>query len=171
MSSLIFSQSNYPLQTIIKGDSVVILTKKQAKDINDIFELQKSKLVYYKQQLTLKDSLIINSDTILLEKQRIIDSLIFNESAIQSLNLIKDWLLDAAINSTWIYYSWTDSLIYSVNLSQYYVRKDDVTGDILFLKSDDIVDPRKDKQEPPRDWQKEIIEPKRPVVTTAPIKL
>ena len=52
------SQSRYPLQTVIEGDSVVILTKGQADTINTIFESQKIKINELKAQLVFKDSLI-----------------------------------------------------------------------------------------------------------------
>lgn len=164
MSSLIFSQSSYPLQTIIKGDSVVILTKKQATDINIIFESQRAKLTTYKTELTLKDSL-------LAVKQQVIDNYKFDYELAKRLDLLENWAVRAAINSTWIYYSWEDSLVYAVDLSQYFVRKDDTTGDLYFLHSIDPIDPENNREQPPLDWQKEIIEPKRPVVTTVPIKL
>ena len=164
MSSLIFSQSSYPLQTIIKGDSVVILTKKQATDINIIFESQRAKLTTYKTELTLKDSL-------LAVKQQVIDNYKFDYELAKRLDLLENWTIRAAINSTWIYYSWEDSLVYAVDLSQYFVRKDDTTGDLYFLHSIDPIDPENNREQPPLDWQKEIIEPKRPVVTTVPIKL
>ena len=80
-------------------------------------------------------------------------------------------LLNASINGTWIYYSWEDTLIYAVDLSQYLVKKDDMTGDIFFYKCDDTLDPRKEKDEPHKGWQNDIIKPKRPKVTKVPIKL
>lgn len=164
MSSLIFSQSSYPLQTIIKGDSVVILTKKQATDINTIFESQRAKISTYKAELTLKDSL-------LAVKQQVIDNYKFDYELAKRLDLLENWTINAAINSTWIYYSWQDSLVYAVDLSQYFVRKDDSTGNLYFLHTVEPISPKENKEQPPLDWQKEIIEPKRPVVTTVPIKL
>jgi hypothetical protein len=41
ISSLGFSQTKYPIQTIFRGDSVVILTIKQSFDINKAIETQK----------------------------------------------------------------------------------------------------------------------------------
>ena len=164
MSNLIFSQSNYPLQTIIKGDSVVILTKKQAMDINDIFNSQKTKLALYKDELAVKDSLIE-----ILNKQ--VENHNFDKELAKRLDLLENWIINAAINSAWIYYSWEDSLAYSVDLSQYFVRKDDTTGNLYFLHTVEPISPKDNKEEPSRDWQKEIIEPKRPVISVVPIKL
>ena len=53
-----FSQSRYPLQTVINGDSVVILTKGQADTINTIFESQKIKINELKEQVMFRDSII-----------------------------------------------------------------------------------------------------------------
>ena len=171
MSSLIFSQSNYPLQTVIKGDSVVILTKKQAKDINDIFESQKAKIALYKSQLEAKDSLLSMKDTLLLEKTSTIESFVYNTELAKRLDLLEHWMLHAAINTTWIYYSWKDSLIYAVDLSQYYIRKDDHTGDIFFYRSDEPIDPESNQEEPHKGWETDFIKPKRPTVKVVPIKM
>jgi len=63
---LSFSQSRYPLQTVIDGDSVVILTKAQADTINSIFDSQKSKIAKFKQETKVKDSIISLRDTMLI---------------------------------------------------------------------------------------------------------
>ena len=166
MSSLIFSQSSYPLQTVIKGDSVVILTKAQAKNINDIFESQKIKIASYKIELKVKDSLIAIKDTLLIQR---IETFNYNEELAKRLDLLEHWLLNAAINNTWVYYSWKDTLVYAVDLSQHYVRKDDHTGDIFFYRYDEPVNTEEDQEEPHKYWYTDIIKPKRPKVTLAPL--
>lgn len=163
VSSLIFSQSNYPIQTVIKGDSVVILTKQQAKNINDIFESQKERIASYKIEIAYKDSL-------LSIKTMTIDSFVYNEKVVETFDSLRHWLIDAAINNTWIYYSWFDSLVYGVDLSQYYVVKNDYTGDIFFYRSEHPIYPKKKKEEPPKGWETDFIKPKRPTVKVAPIK-
>ena len=169
MSSLIFSQSSYPLQTVIKGDSVVILTKKQAKDINDIFENQKAKIASYKIELASKDSLLAVKDTLLIEKIKVIEHFNYNLELQKRLDLLEHWLVNTAINNAWIYYSWKDTLVYSVDLSHHYVKKDDHTGDIFFYRYDEPVDTEQDQEEPHKYWYTDIIKPKRPKVTLAPI--
>jgi hypothetical protein len=164
VSSLILSQSKYPLQTIIKGDSVVILTKAQAQNVNDIFEAQKIKLAKCKTEIAYKDSL-------LLVNKKVIESYDFNKYVTQRLDILETWILDAAIKNVWLYYSWKDSVIYAVDLSQYYVRKEDDTGDILFYRSEQPLDPEKDKEEPPKGWQNAIIETRRPSIKIVPIKM
>jgi hypothetical protein len=164
VSSLIFNQSNYPLQTVIKGDTVVILTKEQANEINDIFESQTALISKYKTEIAYKDSL-------LLVQTNIINSYTFNEEIRQRLDLLEHWMLAAAINNVWIYYSWQDSIVYSVDLSQYYVRKDDHTGDIFFYRSEELLIPENNKEEPPKGWENDFVKQKRPIVKKVPIKI
>jgi len=171
VTSLIFSQSNYPLKTVIKGDSVVILTIKQADDINNIFENQKAKIAALRLELISRDSLIAERDTLLLEKTEVINNFVFDTVIAKRLDIIEHWLLDAGINSTWIYYSWEDSILYAVDLSQYKVRKDDYTGDLIFYRCEEIILPYEDQVQPPKGWETDIVKPRRPRVTKVPIKM
>ena len=164
MSSLILSQSNYPLQTIIKGDSVIILTKKQATDINNIFKSQNIKIANYKIEIAYKDSL-------LKEKIKTINSFSFNKEVTKRLDILETWMVDAAIDNTWIYYSWKDSVIYAVDLSQYYIKKNDKVGYIFFYRSKEAIDPEKNQKEPAVRLENDFVKPKRPVVKKVPIKM
>jgi hypothetical protein len=164
VNSLILSQSNYPLQTVIKGDSVVILTKTQANEINKIFESQTTLISKYKKEIAYKDSL-------LLVQSNIINTYTFNEEITKRLDILETWILDASINNVWLYYSWQDSVVYSVDLSQYYVRKDDHTGDIFFYRSDKLLIPENNKEEPPKGWENDFVKPKRPKINLVPIKM
>lgn len=168
---MIFSQSNYPLKTVIKGDSVVILTVKQASDINNIFENQKAKIASYKLELAYKDSLLSIKDVLLVEKNQVIENFTYDTVIAKRLDIIEHWLLDAGINSTWIYYSWRDTMLYAVDLSQYKVRKNDYTGDILFFRCDEVITPYEDQEEPSKGWETDIVKPRRPKVTKVPIKM
>jgi hypothetical protein len=161
---LIFSQSNYPLQTVIKGDSVVILTKAQANEINKIFESQTTLISKYKKEIAYKDSL-------LLVNKKVIESYDFNKEVTKRLDILETWILDASIKNVWLYYSWKDTLIYSVDLSQYYVRKDYHTGDIFFYRSDKLLIPENNKEEPPKGWENDFVKPKRPKINLVPIKI
>ena len=161
---MIFSQSNYPLQTVIKGDSVVILTKAQANEINKIFESQTTLISKYKKEIAYKDSL-------LLVNKKVIESYDFNKEVTKRLDILETWILDASIKNVWLYYSWKDTLIYSVDLSQYYVRKDYHTGDIFFYRSDKLLIPENNKEEPPKGWENDFVKPKRPKINLVPIKI
>jgi len=163
---LSFSQSRYPLQTVIDGDSVVILTKAQADTINAIFDSQKAKIAQFKQETKVKDSIISLRDTMLIfytsrytEYKTIIETQIIRED---KLDTIRGWLLERAKEGSWVYYSYINDEIVAVDLSDYIVRKDDYTGDLLFYKrTEECPDDNKQK-EPPLGWHTDIVKPKRP---------
>ena len=141
VSSLSFSQSRYPLQTVIDGDSVVILTKAQADTINAIFDSQKAKIAQFKQETKVKDSIISLRDTLLVyyaqrytEYKTIIETQIVRED---KLDTIRGWLIERAKENSWLYYSYLNNEIVAVDLSDYVVRKDDYTGDIIFYKREE----------------------------------
>jgi hypothetical protein len=147
------------------------LTVKQASDINNIFENQKAKIASYKLELAYKDSLLSIKDVLLVEKNQVIENFTYDTVIAKRLDIIEHWLLDAGINSTWIYYSWRDTMLYAVDLSQYKVRKDDYTGDLIFFRCDDIIIPYENQEEPLKGWETDIVKPKRPKVTKVPIKM
>jgi hypothetical protein len=163
---LSFNQSRYPLQTVINGDSVVILTKAQADTINAIFETQKIKIANFKQDVKVKDSIISLRDTLLVyyaqrytEYKTIIETQIVRDD---KLDTIRVWLINRAKDGSWIYYSYLNNEIVAVDLSDYVVRKDDYTGDIMFYKRTEDC-PNKDKEkEPPVGWHYDVVKPKRP---------
>ncbi len=159
------------MKTVIKGDSVVILTVKQADDINNIFESQKAKIAALKLDIATRDSLLAIKEIELIEKIQVIDNFVFDTVIAKRLDIIEHWLLDAGINSTWIYYSWKDTILYAVDLSQYKVRKDDYTGDLIFFRCEDVIIPYEDQDEPPKGWETDIVKPRRPKVTKVPLKM
>ena len=166
VSSLIFSQSRYPLQTVINGDSVVILTKGQADTINAIFESQKDKIAKFKQETLIKDSIISLRDTLLVyytskytEYRTIIETQIVRED---KLDTIRGWLIDRAKEGSWLYYSYINKEVVAVDFSDYVVRKDDYTGDIMFYKRTENCSDDKEQKEPPVGWHTDIVKPKRP---------
>jgi hypothetical protein len=166
VSSLIFSQSRYPLQTVIDGDSVVILTKAQADTINAIFESQKGKIAKFKQDTKIKDSIISLRDTLLIfytskytEYRTIIETQIVRED---KLDTIRGWLIDRAKEGSWLYYSYINKEVVAVDFSDYVVRKDDYTGDIMFYKRTENCSDDKEQKEPPVGWHTDIVKPKRP---------
>jgi hypothetical protein len=177
VSNLILCQSNYPLKTIIKGDSVVILKVEQADEINVIFERQKKQIqdlkdtiVGLKKNVITRDSVIFYMTEIQQEKED------FDSSIAQRLDLIENWLYYSSIEGAWLYYSYQDSLIYRVDLSNYKVRKDNNTGDLYFYwcedyDKDNMVDEFINLRESPiLNWQKEVRRSRRPKVEVVPIK-
>jgi len=165
-SSLSFSQSRYPLQTVIDGDSVVILTKAQADTINAIFDSQKLQISNFKQQTKVKDSIIAMRDTLLLfyteryiEYRTIVEKELVRD---ETLDSITDWLLRRSKENAWIYYSYARKEVVAVDLSTYVVRKDDYTGDIFFYKRTEECPDDNKQNEPLFGWHTDIVKPNRP---------
>lgn len=165
------SQSNYPLKTIINGDSVVILTKGQADTINIIFEGQKKKISEARAQVAYLDSVLKRKDSLL----RMGTISISQYDALQAeyintlmfLDYIENWVYDRAKEGAWLYYSQDSSWIEAVDLSPYKLRKEDSTGNLFFYRIEDYTDApdKKDKKDyPKRGWDKEIILVNRPKI-------
>lgn len=166
---MISSQSRYPLQTVINGDSVVILTKGQADTINDIFESQKKKIADTKQLIDFKDSLLRHQDSLLVATNFALvryDSL--NAEYINTLvflDYIESWVYDRAKEGSWLYYSYDSTCIEAIDLSEYEVRKNDYTGSIFFYRLTDTPFIHEKKNDSFRKgWEKEITLPNRPKI-------
>ena len=177
MSNLILCQSNYPLKTIIKGDSVVILKVEQADEINKIFERQKIQMQELKDTIAQLKKRVISKDSVIYfmtetkeQKEQ------FDSTIAQRLDLIENWLYYSSIEGAWLYYSFKDSTIYRVDLSNYKVRKDNNTGDLYFYwcedyDKDNMIDEFINLRESPiLNWQKEIRRSRRPKIELVPIK-
>ena len=165
------SQSNYPLKTVINGDSVVILTKGQADTINIIFEGQKKKIAEARAQVTYLDSVLKRKDSLLrlgtisIEQYDLLNSEYIN--TLMFLDYIENWVYDRAKEGAWLYYSYDSLWVEAVDLSPYKVRKDNKTGDLFFYRiedCDEIPDHRDKKDYPRRGWDKEIILTNRPKI-------
>ena len=166
---MILSQSNYPLKTVINGDSVVILTKGQADTINIIFEGQRKKIADAKAEIKAKDSIIKHRDSMLrynagyysaykMLREEYTDMLLLNEYT-------EEWIVNRAKEGAWIYYSYDSNWIEAVDLSEYKVRKNDQTGDIFFYRAENCPPEDKKKNDyPRRGWEKEVVLPNRPKI-------
>jgi hypothetical protein len=121
-----YSQPTYPIQTQLKGDSVVILTKKQSDNINLLIENQKIRIQKYKTEIKLvndtnttlindikiKDSVINRLDSLLYAQYNYYDSLI------SKIDTLENWILSSSIDNGYIYYSWQDSTVKVIDLSK-----------------------------------------------------
>jgi hypothetical protein len=171
--NLTFSQSSYPIQKVIDGDTFVILRKSQADTINAIFESQKRKISDSKVLLFSKDSIIKRKDSIISSIGRYyFDYITLKEEYIDIktfLTYVENWIENRAKEGAWIYYSYDSNWIEAVDLSNYFVRKNDYTGDLFFynncetLKEKDSKKREKDDY-PKRGWEKEIVIPNRPKI-------
>jgi hypothetical protein len=104
----------------------------------------------------------------LLLQDSLISNFTYDTALARKLELLENWLEDMAKKTAWIYYSWKDTAVYAVDLSYYYVRKDDITGDIFFYRLEEPFDSNNNKEEPPKRWYNDIIKPKRPIIVKAP---
>ena len=129
-TSLIFclnSNSQYPIQTIFKGDSVVILTIKQSDDINKSLEKYKETNKDNKNKFVHLNRTIDSLNKIVLQNNDEILSLTKDRDSIQKTNdefidSIWKWSLSPSIIFT---QSRTDTLLYVIDLSRYYLTTDE----------------------------------------------
>ena len=125
--------SQYPIKTIFKGDSVIILTIQQSEKINLMIE-KNSKLV---KELTKKNKEqeieIEKLNQIIVEQNRVIDSLsniileyIKQDKINDEVNSIIDSLWKWSLGPSIIYTEYPDdSTVYVMDLSEYYMTTDD----------------------------------------------
>jgi hypothetical protein len=122
----ILSQSNYPIQTIINNDTVVILTKQQADDINVIFESQKAKIKSLREE---RDSLLSLSSE--LKKETIIVDSVYEIITKENV-IIKNSLLVQSIDNALLLYDPETKSPYMVDL-HYYSFQWTVEGNLIFM--------------------------------------
>ena len=65
----LLSQQNYPIQTILKGDSVVIYTIEQNDDIEILLANQRSRVAFYKNNITKKQAVIDSLNLEMIKQQ------------------------------------------------------------------------------------------------------
>ena len=128
-TSTISAQSRYPLQTVFKGEDVVILTKKQADDINIVFEKQKQEIL----QLKSQNQQLVNINDSLDSIQKSYSN--FYVEKLKRLELLENLIYWAAVDGTWLYYSYIDSTIKLVDLSYYFVELDNTNANLLFINT------------------------------------
>lgn len=166
---MIFSQSRYPLKTVINGDSVVILTKGQADTINNIFDTQKQKIADAKKLIAFKDSLLRSKDSLLniayapTAKYDSLNAKYIN--TLMFLDYVESWVYDRAKEGSFLYYSYDSTCIEAIDLSDYEVRKNDYTGAIFFYRITDTPFVHKKKNDSFRKgWEQEITKTNRPKI-------
>jgi hypothetical protein len=76
LSAAYVSAQNYPIKTILKGDSVVIMTIKQSENINESLKSLKSKNEKLEKESKMWKDMFIWNKSILDEKDKKIDSLL-----------------------------------------------------------------------------------------------
>jgi hypothetical protein len=121
---LLFGQNQYPIQTIFRGDSVVILTIKQSDEINKTIDEQNdflyNKSRYFKNVTDSLNIFIATQNQEIDSLKKLLDSLeVSNKSLLDS---IWKWSLSPSIIFT---QSPTDTELYVLDLSRYFLTTDD----------------------------------------------
>lgn len=118
----VFAEGNYPIKTILKGDSVVILKLEQSEKINLQIDTLKQRIDFLKKELDKKE-VLLKVETILLESKiceydnlkQELDSL---KNKFVPLDSFKNDILDLAWLGT-ILYREKDGSFRSINLNNY----------------------------------------------------
>lgn len=175
-------QNSYPIQTILKGDSVVIYTTDQSNDLNLTIENQRFLSATYKSKLENYSKKIDSLECVINNKQMVIDSLHLThknqDSLQQRLYVLENWLIKASIDNSYIYMSWQDHTIKFVDLTLYTVHCSMQNGTLKMIRRgpNDEFDVWKRlnymrKESPDIGWELKYTEDQRPIVKNLPINI
>ena len=177
ISFLSLSQ-NYPVQTILKGDSVVIYTVEQNDDIEILLENQRSRVAFYKNNIAKQQNAIDSLNQELIEQkakqqtiidsiQAVADGLRFTlknkfgnyDSLQQRYDSVNTWLYNTAADHAFIYYSYIKSTIVAIDLASYIIVGYKRSGNFSVARRGPVSDDlywknynREMKDEPNEDW-------------------
>lgn len=131
------SQTKYPIKTIFKGDSVVIISVQQSAQINAAISKATKNSAESREKMQAKDAEIEKMKLIITEQNVHIDSL--SNALLEYLNketVSPDSLWKWSLGPTLIYTQYPeDSAVYLMDLSHYYMTTDDF-GIIMVRMSD-----------------------------------
>jgi len=177
---------NYPIQTKLKGDSVVILTTEQYRDIELLLSNQRDRVDSYKSDVSLQEKEIDSLKELLSKKTNIVDSLdilvkskFSNYDSLQTkLRVMEDWLYNSAVDNAYLYYSHRDTTIMSIDLSGYALYGSRFYGSLSMERRGEASEDAQWKkwnrlypQEPELNWELKYREKWRPVVVEFPYKI
>ena len=192
------SAQQYPIKTIFKMDSVVILKTQQFNQLNSLISLQEKR---FKDISTRVASLKIEIDRLsqsnealtgqlqfqLAERPRAIDSAVVASTsklntdlrlALARINLMEDWLLETAVGNAYLYFDWKDSTVKAIDLTLYGSEFDHEVGSLTFIRRGSITDyPELRKrlwqypESPDQDWYTVKSPELRPIVYDYPYKI
>lgn len=196
LSFLSMSQ-NYPVQTILKGDSVVIYTVEQNEDIEILLANQRSRVAFYKNNIA-KQQAVIDSLGLEMIKQRakqqavidsiqaVADGLRFTlknkfsnfDSLQQRYDSVSTWLYNTASDHAIIYYSYEKSTVVAIDLASYIIVGYRRSGNFSVARRGPVSDDpywknynREQKDEPNADWLTYYKERWRPVTFQFPYQI
>lgn len=193
----LLSQQNYPIQTVLKGDSVVIYTVEQNEDIELLLANQRSRVTFYKSNIAKQENIIDSLHTELLkqkaEQKAIIDSIqeVANnlqltlknkfsnyDSLQQRYDSVSTWLYNTASSNAIIYYSYQNSTVIAIDLASYIIVGHKRTGNFSIARRGPVSDDaywknynREMKDEPNSDWLTYYKDKWRPVTIPFPYQI
>jgi uncharacterized coiled-coil protein SlyX len=174
----LLSQQTYPIQTILKGDSVVIYTVEQNNDIEILLENQRSRVTFYKNNIAKQQNIIDSLNQKLInqqaKQQAVIDSIqaVANnlqltlknkfsnfDSLQQRYDSVSTWLYNTASSNAIIYYSYAKSTVMAIDLASYIIVGYKRSGNFSVARRGPVSDDlywknynREMKDEPNEDW-------------------
>ena len=196
LSFLSLSQ-NYPVQTILKGDSVDIYTVEQNEDIEILLANQRSRVAFYKNNIAKQQAVIdslnlemikqqAKQQTVIDSIQAVADGLRFTiknkfsnfDSLQQRYDSVSTWLYNTASSNAIIYYSYEKSTVVAIDLASYIIVGHRRTGNFSVARRGPVSDDpywknynREQKDEPNADWLTYYKERWRPVTFQFPYQI
>jgi hypothetical protein len=185
ISFLSLSQ-NYPVQTKLKGDSVVIMTTEQYRDIELLLSNQRYRVNSYKEDISIQEKVIDSLTEVCNRRIYVMDSLdtvikykFYAYDSLQNkVNTIEHWLYTASVDNSYLYYSYSDTSIMSIDLSSYFFIGNRRTGNFSLVRRGPVSQDFEWKkyniqypQEPVLNWELNYKEKWRPVIVRYPYKI
>jgi hypothetical protein len=176
------TQNSYPVQTILKGDSVVIYSVQQSADIDLMLANQRALSMKYRSDIDRLKNELDSVKEIAAQKQQIIDSIskvnYACDSVKKDLYLVKDWILKTSMDNALIYFSWQDSTVRCIDLTVYRWKTNYQTGNLRLVRRGDNVNYElfkdhnyRTKESPSVGWEGHYWEVDRPIVKKFPFDI
>lgn len=195
--SFVSLSQNYPVQTILKGDSVVIYTVEQNEDIEILLANQRSRVAFYKNNIAKQQAIIDSLNLVMIQQQakqqtiidsiqRVADDLRFTlknkfsnfDSLQQRYDSVNTWLYNTASSNAIIYYSYEKSTVVAIDLASYIIVGHKRTGNFSVARRGPVSDDeywrnynREQKDEPNADWLTYYKEKWKPVIFQFPYQI
>lgn len=152
----ILALTQYPIQKVINGDSVVIMTTQQGRDVNAKFERQKKKINELNRQIDSLKQLKPEKETLYVSEKI---NQTYYESKVRKLDTLEHWLHNVAAQSSLVFYF--EGQIVAIDLSEFSL-KNIYKGGFHFVrrKPKYLKEGNSDNDQPVRKWELVLINSK-----------
>ena len=154
----VLALTQYPIQKVINGDSVVIMTTQQGRDINIKFEKQKKKIGELNRQIDSLKQLVTTSEkeTLYVTEKT---NQYYYESKLLKLDTLEHWLHNVAAQSSLVFYF--EGQIVAIDLSEFSL-KNIYKGGFHFVRRKPryLKEGNSDNDQPVRKWELVLINSK-----------